>query len=89
MKILLLVTAMIVSSTIFADTHINCEYNFGMASFATGNIQKLKQIHKEFETNGLKYEVHIENVKEFTEVEDYITIENEKGHKITYALECK
>lgn len=72
-----------------ASEIINCNYSYGMKSFTTSNVVKAEQIEREFEIDGLKYKVHIENTKAFTEVDDYIVIENSEGHRITYALECK
>jgi len=68
---------------------IHCNYRHDLNSFATGNVLKQKTIHKEFRKDGLKYVVHIENTSKFDKVEDYISMENDKSHKITYSLECK
>lgn len=86
MKLLLL---LLLSTTAFGSELINCEYAHGMKSFTTSNVTKMETIKREFMMGDLKYQVHIENTESFAEVDDYITIENSEGHKITYALECK
>lgn len=38
--------------------------------------------------NGNKHTIHIQDVKNFSEVEDYIIIKNRNGHEVTYPLTC-
>lgn len=72
-----------------ASEFIACEYNFGLKEFATHNVNKAKTIHKEFDNEGIHYVVHIDNTKKFNEVDDYISMENDRGHRMTYALTCR
>lgn len=37
---------------------------------------------------GNKYTLHIENKNSFSEVDDYLTIKNDKGHEMTYPITC-
>ncbi len=37
---------------------------------------------------GKKYTLHIEDKNNFSELEDYLVIKNNKGHEITYPLTC-
>lgn len=38
--------------------------------------------------NGNKHTIHIENKRSFNDADDYMTIINQKGHKMTYPLTC-
>lgn len=72
----------------YGNSVVNCTYNFGNSGISMGFVPHQKKIHREFKKDGHKYVVHVEDINKFAEVEDYISIENNKGHKITYALEC-
>jgi hypothetical protein len=74
---------------VYGMVNITCTYANGMQSFSTSNVLNKETLEREFNLDGLKYKYHIENTKSFTNVDDYITIENSKGHKITYPLECE
>ncbi len=37
---------------------------------------------------GNKYTIHIASSEKFDEVEDYLSIRSEKGHEITYPINC-
>ena len=39
--------------------------------------------------NNKKVTLHIENRKNFSQVNDYIILRNTQGHEITYPLECQ
>lgn len=49
----------------------------------------MKGFKKYFNWNKNRYYIHIENREDFSEVDDYVVIQNEKGHEITYPLDCK
>lgn len=38
--------------------------------------------------NGNKHRIHVQNVNEFSEVNDYLSITSPKGHEMTYPLSC-
>lgn len=38
---------------------------------------------------GNKYTIHISSEEKFNEVEDYLSIRSEKGHEITYPINCQ
>ena len=38
--------------------------------------------------NNNKYMIHVENKKQFSNINDYLTIRTRKGHQMTYHLEC-
>jgi hypothetical protein len=38
---------------------------------------------------GNKYTIHVNNEEKFDDVEDYLSIRSEKGHEITYPINCK
>lgn len=38
---------------------------------------------------GKSFSIHIADLKNFNEVEDYLTIRSKRGHEITYPLTCK
>lgn len=39
--------------------------------------------------DGNKYILHVKNVEDFSEVEDYLIIRNQSGHEITYPIQCE
>lgn len=86
MKTVLLTLFMTCSA--YAGT-ITCEYNFGNDSVSLGFAPHQQQtLERRFNMKGLRYVVHVENIKVPNEVDDYIIIENDKQHRITYALKC-
>lgn len=38
--------------------------------------------------NGSKHLIHIENKRDFNDTNDYMSVVNQKGHKMTYPLTC-
>jgi hypothetical protein len=38
---------------------------------------------------GDKHTIHIENKNKFSELDDYMLVRSQKGHEMTYPLECK
>jgi hypothetical protein len=38
--------------------------------------------------DGNKHRINVQNVNEFSEVNDYLSITNPKGHEMTYPLHC-
>lgn len=38
--------------------------------------------------NGQKHTIHINDDKEFSDVEDYLVIRSKKGHEMTYPISC-
>ena len=42
-----------------------------------------------FDDKGNKQLIHIEDIQNFSEVDDYIVLENNKGYRITYPLKCR
>lgn len=45
-------------------------------------------IKKVLYENGNKITIHIEDIKNFSDANDYMTVADQKGHKITYPLTC-
>jgi len=39
--------------------------------------------------DGLKYKINIHNQRQFSEVDDYLSITSPKGHEMTYPLNCQ
>ncbi|NJO50845.1 MAG: hypothetical protein HC840_16910 [Leptolyngbyaceae cyanobacterium RM2_2_4] len=68
---------------------VGCDYNFGNNSISLGFVPSTKTIKREFKSNGLRYVVNIKDIRQPNEVEDYITIEDQKRRKITYTLKCR
>ena len=69
--------------------NVKCKYNHGMKSYSTSNVLNKKTLHRNFEAAGIKYEIHIEDTSNPSEVDDYIVMENSRGHRITFPLECE
>lgn len=38
--------------------------------------------------DGMKHKVHVDDVSNFSEVQDYLSITSPKGHEMTYPLTC-
>ena len=38
---------------------------------------------------GKRHQIHIDNLKQFSEVHDYVSITSPKGHEMTYPLICR
>lgn len=49
----------------------------------------IKGFKKYFNWNKNRYYIHIENAQNFSDVDDFVVIQNEKGHEITYPLNCQ
>lgn len=45
-------------------------------------------VTRSFNFEGHKYTLHVENVESFSDVEDYLTISDQKGHEILYPVTC-
>ena len=39
--------------------------------------------------DGKKFTIHIENLKQMNEVDDYILIRSKEGHEMTYPISCQ
>lgn len=71
-----------------AKSVIVCNFDFGLKEISLGNVLNKKTITKEFINNGIKIKYHINNTNKFSELDDYVTMENEQGQKMTYSLKC-
>lgn len=77
---------LMLSFNIFASTKkIECLYDFDTKVIELDNLTKFPI---EFNENNLKYKININNINKFDKLDDYMTIQNNKGHKITYSLDC-
>lgn len=45
-------------------------------------------ITRSFNFEGHKYTLHVENVESFSDMDDYLTISDQKGHEILYPVTC-
>jgi len=89
LKNLVLLLVLIVAATECAEAKtITCNFDFDLKSISFGNVLNKKSINKEFESNGIKFKYHVDNTSDFSDVNDYMTMENAQGHKMTYALSC-
>lgn len=66
------------------DQHKNRE----LASVNSRNKTDLSGLNKIVNFENEKHTIHIENTKNFSDVDDYIVIRNQIGHEITYPLSC-
>jgi len=67
---------------------IVCEYNFGNDKIVETVQNNVTIVHKKYAKNNLFYEYKIKDINNFNEIDDYISISNLKGHRITYSLKC-
>lgn len=88
---LVILLFMLYASTVIASGSrvITCNYNFGNDSlmFGVGTLEKSVTIQRT--AGNLSYKIFIADISNFNEVDDYIVIENKKGHRITHSLKCK
>ena len=68
---------------------IVCKYAHGMKSISVATAGTTNTLHKILRLKGKNYEIHIDSVGSYSEITDYIVIEDGSGYKITYALECE
>ena len=66
-----------------------CTYNHGLETEFIGTTTLKTKIVAKKEFNNLKYTFVLSNTNNFSELDDYVVIENDRGHKITYPLSCK
>lgn len=67
---------------------IICIYNFGNRTLTENVPKDTLTIHKKYIKDGIFYEYKIADINKFSEIDDYITMANSKGHRITYPLKC-
>ena len=48
-----------------------------------------KGLRKTLYLNGNKHLIHIENINDFSAQDDYLAVTSQKGHKMTYPLNCQ
>lgn len=85
---LMLLTSNVLSMDLTKVRTLYCEYGF-MYDFAISTSANTVSLDK---TNKLKQEytkIVIKNTDKPSEMDDWISISNSKGHKITYSLKCK
>lgn len=66
---------------------IKCYYQYGLESIEI-NTDQTKNIEIKFEKKGIKHKYFIKDANNFNELEDYLSQENDEGHKITYHMAC-
>lgn len=60
-----------------------------VASVATRNKPEAKGLTKIVDFENQKHTIHISDVQNFSDVEDYIIIKSKSGHEVTYPLTCE
>jgi len=68
---------------------ITCNYNYGNEEIGMSVSSISKSVNIRSKRSKLRKYVHIEDVNNLSESDDYIVLENEKGVKMTYFLKCK
>lgn len=63
--------------------------NREIASLVSRNKTSATGMTKIVNFENQKHTIHIEDVNNFSDVNDYITIKNKSGHEIIYPLSCK
>lgn len=87
-KIGFLIALLFAASNCAYSNTITCDFDFGLQSVSFGNVLEKKTLTKEMRVNGLKIKYHVNNTGKFNDADDYVVMENDKGHKMTYALKC-
>lgn len=59
------------------------------ATVSTRTRFTMKGFKKFFKFENKRYYIHIEDKKGFSEVDDFVVIQNGEGHEITYPLSCE
>ncbi len=60
-----------------------------LASLASRTKKSMTGFSKTVNFENQKHTIHINDVNQFSEVEDYIIIRSQKGHEITFPLTCE
>jgi len=66
---------------------IKCIYDFGTKEI-TINTKKTSNFRHIEHLAGIKHTVVVKDFNNFSELDDYLVMENNLGHRITYALNC-
>lgn len=65
----------------------------GLREVASTSAVRTKYLGKGFEkvvfNKGQKNIIHIEDAKNFSEIDDYLLVRSAEGHEMTYPLTCK
>jgi len=88
LKNLIILLLLIFAASECGATEIICNYNFGNKTIVENVPKGTTTVYKKYTKDGLFYEYKIANINKFNEIDDYISIANSKGHRITYSLEC-
>ncbi len=62
-----------------------------ISSVSPDSVRTHKKHHgfsKTLYLNGNKHRINVQNINEFSEVNDYLSITSPKGHEMTYPLSC-
>jgi len=86
-KKLVVVIFMLILAYECVAADIICEYSYGNKQLEIDTYNDTI-VHKKYTKNGLFYEYKIKDINNFNELDDYISISNSKGHRITYSLKC-
>lgn len=66
---------------------------FGDRAVASTNSVRTKFTNLGYEkilfSNGEKHTIHIENLSDLNDVDDYLVVKNQKGHEVIYPLDCE
>lgn len=62
--------------------------NRELASVNSRNKNDISGLTKVVNFENEKHTIHIENIKKFSDIDDYIVIRNHIGHEVTYPLSC-
>ena len=66
---------------------IKCIYDFGTKEITINTKKTSNFRHIEY-LAGIKHTVVVKDFNNFSELDDYLVMENNLGHRITYALNC-
>ena len=61
---------------------------FQQAFREIASLEFKNKISKTLNIEGQKYRINIKNIKKFDAFEDFLSIQNQRGHKLTYPLTC-
>jgi hypothetical protein len=78
----------------FSISNQNVTFKSNISARAISSVKSVRTIEKStgftktMYLNGDKVKIHIRNLKEMNQIDDYICFQGKNGHKMTYPISC-
>ena len=88
-KVIFYFLILLSANTAYSADRISCSYNFGNNEINVEVLNNKTKVEKVFRKNNIDHRIVISDINNLSEINDYYTKSNSRGHKITYSLNCK